>query len=354
MTHPFDHPDFDQHERVLFVHDEASGLRAIIAAHDSSAGPAAGGVRFWHYESDEEALGDVLRLSKGMSYKAIMAGLPLGGGKAVILADERKTKSAAMLRAFGHAVDQLNGAYIAAEDVGITTDDVAVMREATTYVAGLSTGLHASGDPSPLTARGVFLGMEAALAYRLRRDLRGARVGLLGLGAVGMKLATMLHETGAELAVADIDEAKVDWARTTFGARAMTGAALLTETLDILAPCALGGVLTGITARALRAKIVAGAANNQLASADVGKVLFERHILYAPDYVINAGGIINVAGEIAASYDRETSLAALDQIPRTLGEIFARAESQDQATNLTADSMARERLWKKRAQHRAA
>lgn len=354
MTNPFDHPDFDDHERIVFVRDHVSGLRAIIAVHDSAAGPAAGGVRFWHYGSDEEALGDVLRLSRGMSYKAIMAGLPLGGGKAVILADEKKTKTEVMLLAFGRAVHQLNGAYIAAEDVGITTDDVAVMREVTPHVAGLNIGRHASGDPSPQTARGVFLGMEAAVGHRLQRGLDEVTVGILGLGAVGMQLATRLHEAGAKLVVSDIDAAKVRLAEDVFGARPMDGQRLLSEPLDVLAPCALGGILSMEAVPKLRAKVIAGAANNQLASDEVGQALHKRGILYAPDYVINAGGVINAAGEIGARYDRQLTMAALEQIPKTLSEIFAISESRDQSTNLVADTIARKKLSQVQSRKHAA
>ncbi len=350
----FTHPAFDHHERVVFVHDRPSGLRAIIALHDTTAGPASGGVRFWHYPSDDDALTDVLRLSRGMSYKAIMAGLPLGGGKSVILADERKTKTEAMLLAFGRAVDQLSGSYIAAEDVGITTDDVAVMRKATPHVAGLTAGRHASGDPSPMTARGVFLGLEAALAHRLQRDLTEASVGILGLGAVGMKLAAMLHEAGARLLVADIDPDRVKQAVTQFDAKPMAAAALLIEPLDILAPCALGGVLTRDLVPRIKAKVIAGAANNQLAADDVGQALHDRGILYAPDYVINAGGIINAAGEIEADYDLQKTLLALQRIPATLGEIFATSENSDQPTNIVADTMAKRRLAQRHATARAA
>ncbi|MGI9493348.1 MAG: Glu/Leu/Phe/Val family dehydrogenase [Geminicoccaceae bacterium] len=354
MSNLFIHPAFDDHERVVFLNDQASGLRALIAVHNTAAGPAAGGVRFWHYQSEDEALLDVLRLSKGMSFKAVMAGLPLGGGKAVILADEQRTKTEAMLLAFGRAVDQLNGSYIAAEDVGITTEDVAVMRQATSHVAGLDQGQHASGDPSPMTARGVFLGLKAAVAHRLRRDLHGLRVGVLGLGAVGMKLAAMLHEQGARLIVADIDRARVRQAEDQFDAKPVSAQSLISEPMDVLAPCALGGILTLDVVDRLHAKVVAGAANNQLAFTDVGRALYDRGILYAPDYVINAGGVINVAGEIAASYDREETMAALQRIPETLGKIFVESETSDLPTNIVADTIARRRLLKLHAEKHAA
>lgn len=344
MTNPFTHPAFNDHERVIFVRDPASGLRAIIALHSTLAGPASGGVRFWHYANEDEALFDVLRLSQGMSCKNVMAGLPLGGGKSVILAGKEGTKTEAMLLAFGRAVDQLGGSYIAAEDVGITADDVAIMRQATPHVAGLKDGLHASGDPSPMTAMGVFLGLEATVAHRLRTDIQEFTVGVLGLGAVGMKLAAMLHEAGAHLIVADIDQTRVRQAVNRFGARAVATDALMDEPMDVFAPCALGGVLDEETVRRLQATVVAGAANNQLASGNIGKILFERGILYAPDYVINAGGIINVAGEITKNYDREKAKAALHRIPATLGTIFAESETSGLPTDVVADTMAKWRL----------
>ena len=354
MSDLFTHPAFDNHERVVFVHDQASGLRAIIGLHHTGAGPASGGVRFWRYDNEDQALADVLRLSRGMSYKSAMAGLPLGGGKAVILADENRTKTEAMLLAFGRAVDQLNGHYIAAEDVGITTDDVAIMRRATRHVAGLQDGLHASGDPSPMTARGVFLGLKTTVAHRLQQDLSGLRIGVLGLGAVGMKLAGLLNEAGADLLVADIDQERVLDAERRFQAKGIGTEALLEAPMDVFAPCALGGVLTTEVAGRLQASVVAGAANNQLSSEAVGEILDERGILYAPDYVINAGGIINVAGEIAADYRQDRAIAALQRIPATLGEIFTEAKANGLPTNIVADEIAKRRLAGQRAATRAA
>lgn len=354
MTNLVTHADFDDHERVVFIRDQESGLNAIIAVHNSVAGPASGGVRFWHYPSEDDALQDVLRLSKGMSYKAIMASLPLGGGKAVILADERKIKTRAMLLAFGRAVDQLGGGYIAAEDVGITTDDIAIMRETTPHVAGLAKGRHASGDPSPLTARGVFLGLEATVAHRLRRGLKNLRIGILGLGAVGMKLAAMLHDAGAHLVVADLDKSRVALAKDQFGAKGTTKETIIAERMDVFAPCALGGILTSDKVGLLQATVIAGAANNQLASDKVGELIHQRGILYAPDYVINAGGIINVAGEISGHYDPENVMAALQKIPATLSEIFDRAETEKRPTNHVADSIARKRLAERLVKRRAA
>jgi leucine dehydrogenase len=345
MTMLFDHPEHDDHESVLFARDAASGLRAIIAVHSTAAGPACGGVRFWHYATEADALTDVLRLSKGMSYKNVMAGLPLGGGKAVILADERKTKTRELLRAFGGVVDGLGGAYIAAEDVGITVDDMAVMREVTHHVAGRPKGAHASGDPSPFTARGVFLGLRAAARLRLGTDsLEGLRVGVLGLGAVGMKLAAMLHEAGAKLIVADIDPERAARAGSAFGAQVCLPERLPAQPLDVLAPCALGGLLSPEVIEKLRAKVVAGAANNQLADPGCGRLLHEKGVLYAPDYVINAGGIINVAGEALGDYDQAKAFAAVGRIPETLGAIFETAAKTDRPSSEVADRIAAERL----------
>ena len=357
MASVFEHLDFDEHEKVVFAHDPKAGLRAIIAVHSTSAGPACGGVRFWHYESDAAALTDALRLSRGMSYKNVMAGLLLGGGKSVIMADAGRNKSRAMLHAFARALDGLQGAYIAAEDVGITTDDIAIMREVTPHVAGRADGAHASGDPSPFTAQGVFLGLKAAVRSGLgRSSLEGLRVGVQGLGAVGMKLARLLHEAGAHLVVADIDASRVREARKAFGAAGCAPDDLPLQAIDVLSPCALGGLLRAPVIERLQARVVAGAANNQLADPDCGRLLHEKGILYAPDYVINAGGIINVTGEVAGAYDARAAAAAIERIPQTLTQIFEAARTSGRPTSEIADAIARERLAAlgKRAEVRSA
>jgi leucine dehydrogenase len=341
----FDHPDFDDHEHVVFARDAASGLRAIIAVHSTRAGPACGGVRFWHYPDEEAALADALRLSRAMSYKNVMASLPLGGGKSVIMADAARTKTPELLHAFGRALDRLGGAYVAAEDVGITTDDIARVREVTPYVAGNPTGANASGDPSPFTARGVFLGILAAARFRLgARSLDGLTVGVQGLGAVGMKLAELLAAAGARLIVADLDPRRVEEARARLRAQSCPPDALPLQPMEIFAPCALGGVLTETVALALQATIVAGSANNQLATPAAGVLLQRRGILYAPDYVINAGGVINVASEVGGRYDLVAVEAAIARIPKTLELIFARAAEEDRPTGEIADEIARARL----------
>jgi leucine dehydrogenase len=345
MTMLFDHPEFDDHESVVFAGEAASGLRAIIAVHSTAAGPACGGVRFWRYATEADALTDVLRLSKAMSYKNAMAGLPLGGGKAVILADAQRSKSRELLRAFGRAVDRLGGAYIAAEDVGITVEDIAQIREVTRHVAGKAKGTHASGDPSPFTARGVFLGLRATVRFHLGMDsLKGLRIGVLGLGAVGMKLAVMLREAGANLVVADIDGQRVRAAERAFGAEIAAPDLLTAQPLDVLAPCALGGLLSPKVIEKLRAKVVAGAANNQLADATCGGLLHEKGVLYAPDYVINAGGIINVAGEVLGDYDEAKAIAAVERIPETLRHVFETAKATDRPTSEVANRIAAQRL----------
>lgn len=338
-------PDFADHEGVLFVRDAASGLRAIIAVHDTALGPACGGCRMWPYATEAEALRDVLRLSKGMSYKNAMAGLPLGGGKSVIIGDSRADKSEALFRAFGRAVDGLGGRYVAAEDVGITVDDVQIMGRETAHVAGLAKGHDASGDPSPFTAYGVHLGIKAAVRHRLGADgLKGVRVAVQGLGNVGGHLARRLHEEGAALVVADIDKAAVARAVDTFGAVAMDPARIHAADVDVFAPCALGGAVNPSTLPEIRATVVAGGANNQLAVDTMGEALRERGILYAPDYVINAGGIINVAAEVQHGYDRAAVLRQVERIPATLADIFQRAEREGRPTNAVADEAARERL----------
>jgi leucine dehydrogenase len=345
MNMLFDHPEHDDHERVLFARDPASGLQAIIAVHSTAAGPACGGIRFWRYASETEALTDVLRLSKGMSYKNVMAGLPLGGGKAVIMADAERTKSRELLHAFGRAVDRLGGAYVAAEDVGITVEDMAMIGEVTPHIAGRAKGAAASGDPSPFTARGVFHGLQAAVRFKLGADnLQGLRIGVLGLGAVGMKLARLLHQAGAKLVVADLDPERVSVAAAGFGAEVTSSADLPKRALDVLAPCALGGLLSPRVIEELRTTVVAGAANNQLADPACGALLHDKGVLYAPDYVINAGGIINVSGEVLRDYDRARATAAVEGIPLTLTTIFETARTSNLPTSEVADRMAAARL----------
>ncbi len=343
----FSHPAFDAHEAVHYVHDAPSGLKAIIAVHSTALGPAAGGCRMWNYASDEAALHDVLRLSRGMSYKNAMADLPLGGGKAVILGDSANDKTPALFHAFGRAVDSLSGQYVTAEDVGISVNDMSLVAQQTRHVSGLphAGGGAAGGDPSPKTARGVFHGIRAAVGARLERDdLSGLSVAVQGLGSVGYHLCRNLHEAGARLVVADIRPEVVERARQEFGAEVVDVDRILGVEADVLAPCALGGILNADSIARLKVAVVAGGANNQLLRDADGEALRERGILYAPDYVINAGGIINVAAE----YLKSMSDAEVDEkvaaIGPRLAEIFEIAQREGRATNVVADEMARARI----------
>lgn len=339
----FQHPSFDDHERVVFRCDPTTGLKSIIAIHSTELGPAAGGCRMWSYASEDDAVKDVLRLSRGMSYKNAMAGLPMGGGKAVILGDARKDKSPAMFEAFGDFVESQGGDYITAEDVGIGVSDMEIVASRTQFVSGLphESG-SAGGDPSPKTARGIFHGIKAAAAHRLgRSDLEGLTVAVQGLGNVGYYLCQDLDNAGARLIVADIDEQRVERAVAEFGAVAVGTDEILFQQADVLAPCALGGILDAQSIPRLNVAVVAGGANNQLAVDTDGDALMQRGILYAPDYVINAGGIINVAYEYLTLGDEAEVMARLEEIGGRLTDIFQAAESQGQATNRVADAMAR-------------
>ncbi len=345
--------DFDDHELVVFGRDKDSGLKAIVAVHDTALGPACGGCRMWPYATEAEAVRDVLRLSRGMSYKNAMAGLPLGGGKSVIIGDSRTGKSEALLRAFGRVVDSLGGRYIAAEDVGITVADVHVMGQETRHVAGLNKGHDASGDPSPFTAYGVYLGIKAAVRHKLGAEsLKGVRVAVQGLGNVGGHLVRRLADEGAVLTVSDIHAETVARVVDACGATAVDPARIHAADVDVFAPCALGAVINPESLDALKAGIVAGGANNQLSTDAMGAALRQRGVLYAPDYVINAGGIINVAGEVLHGYDRAEVLRQVERIPATLTDIFRRAEREDRPTSAIADEMARERLAAARAAKR--
>jgi leucine dehydrogenase len=339
----FDHPDFDQHESVHFVRDEESGLKAIIAIHSTALGPAAGGCRHWQYATDSDALTDALRLSRGMTYKNAVAGLEFGGGKSVILADGNVPKSAVLFRAFGRAVEGLGGKYVTAEDVGCSVDDMRHVNEETSYVSGLPrSGDGAGGDPSPMTALGVFLGIEAAVKSRLGADsLQGIRVAVQGVGHVGLNLCRLLHEAGAVLTVADVNQEHLRLTRDELPVTEISPADLLYADVDVLAPCALGNILTSQTIPRLKASVIAGAANNQLATEEDGARLAERDILYAPDYVINAGGIINVAREYYGGSSEAEVRAEIGGIPERLEQIFKEAKASNRPTNLIADVLAR-------------
>lgn len=341
----FDNPHFDAHETVSFVHDAPTGLRAIIAIHDTRLGPAAGGCRFWNYRTEDDALADALRLSRGMTYKNAVAGLDLGGGKSVIIGDPGSIKTPSLMRAFGRAVDRLAGAYTTAEDVGVDVQDMAYARETTRHVAGLAQGAHASGDPSPTTARGICDGLRRAVAQRLKRDdLAGLRVAVQGLGHVGWHVCTQLHEAGAKLIVSDIDAARVERAVAAFGATACAPEEILSIEADVLAPCALGAVLNARSIPALRVAIVAGAANNQLEQVADADSLHARNILYVPDFAINAGGIISVSREIAGVDDVDWVARRMRQLDENIAAILAEAEAQGISPHHIAMRFAERRL----------
>jgi leucine dehydrogenase len=329
------------HEQVVMCHDKATGYRGIIAIHDTTLGPALGGTRFWSYASDEEAIVDALRLSKGMTYKNAVAGLNLGGGKSVMIGDN-KTKSREMLfRAHGRFVDSLGGRYVTAEDVGTSTGDMDYVHMETDYVAGLA---GQSGDPSPVTARGVYRAILASAQFRWGSDsLEGKTVLVQGCGNVGRHLAAALHGAGAKLVVADIDAERVKRVVDATGASAVSTTEIHAQPADIFAPCALGAVINDETVPQLKVEIVAGAANNQLLEPRHGDMLEERDILYAPDYVANAGGVINVYSELAG-WTRERSLRKADEIYDTILGVFAIAKADGIPTYEAADRLAERRI----------
>jgi leucine dehydrogenase len=339
----FDAPDFDAHESVQFVTDAATGLKAIIALHSTYLGPAAGGVRRWTYVDDTAALTDALRLSRGMSYKNAMAELPMGGGKAVLLAQPAVPKTDAMVEAFGRQVDRLGGRYLTAQDVGMSEHDITVIARATRYVSGLPVAAGAvGGEPGPSTAEGVFVGMRAAVAHKLgRHDFKGLHIAIQGLGSVGGALAERLAVAGAVLTVADVDAPRATAYAARLGATAVAVDRIAAVPADIFSPNALGAGLNAATIEMLDVAIVAGAANNQLATPDDGARLAARGILYAPDYVINAGGIISVVAEYLGQHDPAELARAIARIEPRLAEIFVTADRIAMPTDMVADSMAR-------------
>ncbi len=340
----FSGESFSDHEQVVFVSEAASGLQAIIAIHDTTLGPALGGCRMYPYASEAEALRDALRLSRGMTYKAAAAGLDLGGGKSVIIGDPRRQKSPALLRAFGRAVERLAGRYLTAEDVGTTVADFAEVRTATKHVVGLPTELGGTGDPSPTTALGVFYGLKAAARHRWGHEtLAGRTIAVQGLGNVGWHLCQYVTEDGAKLVVADIDESRVAKAVATFGALKADPNAIHAAKADIFAPCAMGAGLTTETIPSLGCEIVGGAANNQLSHDELGELLRRNGILYAPDFVINAGGMIRVASE-RDGFDQDLVDRRVQRIGTTLSAIFEQADMEQTSTHAAALGIAQERL----------
>jgi leucine dehydrogenase len=335
------------HEQVSFFVDKPSGLKAIIGVHSTTLGPALGGCRMWNYTSEFEAMRDVMRLSRGMTYKAAVAGLKLGGGKAVILGDARQDKSEALLKAFGRAVEMMSGRYVTAEDVGMSVKDIDVIRTQTRFAVGGSNE-GGSGDPSIMTAFGVFQGMKAAVKHAgLGEDFEGLTVAVQGLGNVGHNLCSHLSAAGARLIVADIHQPNVDRIVEQFGAEVVSPEEIHGAQADVFAPCALGAVLNARTIPTIKAKVIAGAANNQLETDNDGYELTRRGIVYAPDYAINAGGLINVAAELEG-YNKELVLSKVSQIYSTISNILDLAQLEKLPPHVAADRMAEQRLLEKK------
>ena len=338
----FDNTEHRGHEAIHQFYDSKTGLKAIIAIHSTALGPAAGGCRMWHYESEGDAVTDVLRLSRGMTYKNAMAGLPLGGGKAVILSNPDIPPTDEFFQAFGRCVDSLGGVYITAEDVGCSVDNMRSVKKVTNFVAGLpSVAGSAGGDPSPWTADGVFLGLQAAVQHRLGLgSLDGLRVAVQGIGKVGYDLCRQLHAAGALLTVSDVNQKNLSRAQDEFGAVAVEPEQILFQDVDVLSPCAMGAILDAQSIPDIKACVIGGAANNQLATEEDGQRLFDRKILYAPDYVINGGGIISVSFEYVGNKPESEVHAQIALIPGRLTEIFEASDIQHTPTNVIADLMA--------------
>ncbi|HJU77747.1 MAG TPA: Glu/Leu/Phe/Val dehydrogenase dimerization domain-containing protein [Sphingomicrobium sp.] len=342
MTTPWDFPDFDAHEELHFVSDEKCGLKAIIAVHSTHLGPAAGGARFWHYARDDDALTDALRLSRGMSYKNAMAGLALGGGKTVILADSEGTKTPDLLHAFGRAVDHLGGRYVTAEDVGMSVTDMVEVARNTRFVAGLpNSESDVGGDPGPHTALGVFLGIKAAVKHALGKDrIDGLHIAIQGAGSVATGVALHACAEGAKLSIADVDEAKAHKLAEATGGQVVSPDDILGLEADVFSPNALGAILNEESIASLKVPIVAGAANNQLATPEDGARVQARGILYAPDYVINAGGIINVCTEYLGEGDASLVRERIEGIPVRLEQVWKESQASGRDPAAVADEMA--------------
>ena len=341
----FGQVSFDGHEQVVFCNDKDTGLKAIIGIHNTVLGPALGGTRMWNYANEWEALNDVLRLSRGMSFKSSISGLNLGGGKAVIIGDAKTQKTPELMRKFGEYVNSLSGKYITAEDVGMETKDMDTVREVTQYVTGISEEKGGSGNPSPITAYGVFMGLKAATKYRFGSDnLEGKKVLVQGIGHVGEVLVKHLTESGAIVTIADINEDRLNAVGQKYGAKIFTGDDLYSAEVDIYAPCALGATINDATIHKIQAKVIAGAANNQLANEVIhGAILKDKGILYAPDFLINAGGVINVYSELA-NLTRAQVMEKTENIYNTSLEIFKFAETNNITTHQAAMSIAQKRI----------
>jgi leucine dehydrogenase len=342
MTTPWGFEDFDAHEDLHFVWNEECGLKAIIAVHSTHLGPAAGGCRYWRYDDPTDAVKDALRLSRGMSYKNAMAGLPLGGGKAVIIADDNHPKTPEMLHVFGKAVDHLCGRYVTAEDVGMSVADMIEIRRQTPFVAGLPVeDDEVGGDPGPHTSLGVYLGIKAAVRRALGKDsLNGLQIALQGAGSVATGVALHAAKEGARLSIADVHQDKARKLADATGGKVVSTDEILGLEADVLSPCALGGIFDEQSIAALRVPVVAGGANNQLATPEDGPRLKARGILYAPDYVINAGGIINVCTEYLRDGDASLVRKRIEGIPDRLEQIWAESAESGRDPASVADAMA--------------
>ncbi|MGY8987858.1 MAG: Glu/Leu/Phe/Val family dehydrogenase [Flavobacteriales bacterium] len=333
------------HEQVVFCNDKVTGLRAIIAIHDTTLGPALGGTRMWSYSNEENAIQDVLRLSRGMTYKAAISGLNLGGGKAVIIGDSFTDKTEELMKKFGNFVDSLGGKYITAEDVGMNTKDMEYVRTQTKHVTGIPKSMGGSGDPSPVTAFGVYMGMKASAKFKWGSDdLSSKKIFVQGVGNVGENLVKHLTEEGSTVLITDINEQKLTDVSSKYGAKIVMGDGVYDMDMDIYAPCALGATLNSDTISRLKCDIIAGAANNQLLDEIVnGEEIKKKGIIYAPDFLINAGGLINVYSEING-YDREKSLSQTREIYNTTLQILKKAELEDITTHKAALEIAKQRI----------
>ena len=333
------------HEQVVFCQDSETGLKAIIAIHDTTLGPALGGTRMWDYANEEDAIQDVLRLSRGMSFKAAISGLELGGGKAVIIGDSKIQKTEALMRKFGEYVDSLGGKYITAEDVGMSTKDMEYVRMETKHVTGIPESMGGSGDPSPVTAFGVYMGMKASAKFKWGSDNLGGKTVLVqGIGHVGENLVKYLTEEGSKVIINDINKTRLAELAEEFGATIVMGDSIYDLDIDIYAPCALGATVNPSTLRRLKCEIIAGAANNQLADeVRDGQLCSEKGIVYAPDFLINAGGLINVYSEIKG-YDKEHAINQTREIYNTTLEILKKSELEDKTTHAAALEVAEQRI----------
>ncbi len=344
----FENMEMDDYEQIVFCQDKQSGLKAIIAIHDTTLGPALGGTRMWTYATEEAAIEDALRLAKGMTYKNAAAGLNLGGGKTVIIGNPRTDKNEEMFRAFGRYIQGLNGRYITAEDVGTTVTDMDLIHEETNFVTGISPEFGASGNPSPMTAYGVYRGMKAAAKEAFGSDsLAGKVIAVQGVGNVAYHLCRHLHEEGAQLIVTDIQKEAVERAVEEYSATAVEPNEIYGVDCDIFAPCALGAIINDDTIPQLKAKVIAGSANNQLKEPRHGDTIHELGIVYAPDYVINAGGVINVADELYG-YSRNRALKRVETIYSNIQKVLAISKRDKIPTYLAADRMAEERIKRMR------